>query len=58
MINKIFGQNFLNFSAGLTLGAIGSFMYQYSKFLYYTVFSIQTMIIFILINEIGRKKND
>ena len=54
-------KNLLNFGIGLLLGCIAVFMWEYSKFLYYSVFAVQTIIIYILINynipnEIGVKK--
>jgi len=49
MINK----NALNFGVGLILGCISVDMWNYSKFLYYTVFCIQIVVIYILINNEG-----
>ncbi len=43
-------RNLINFCSGLVLGVIAVYMWQYSKFIYYTVFVIQTTIIYILIN--------
>ena len=40
----------INFSLGLLLGYISSYMYNYSIFLYYTVFVPQSIILFIIIN--------
>ena len=44
-------KNTINFTVGMILGVIGSVMWQYDKFLYYTVFCLQAIIIFILINS-------
>jgi len=43
-------KDMLNYGAGLVLGCIAFPMYIYSKFLYYTVFAVQVVIIYILIN--------
>jgi len=43
-------RNILNFVTGLILGCISVPMWQYSKFLYYTIFVIQSVILYILIN--------
>jgi hypothetical protein len=43
-------RNTLNFATGLILGFISVPIWQYSEFLYYTVFLIQTVILYILIN--------
>jgi len=43
-------RNILNFVVGLILGCILFPMWYYSKFLYYTVFCVQVVILFILIN--------
>jgi hypothetical protein len=43
-------KNILNFAVGLIIGCISLPMWNYSKFLYYTVFSVQAIILFILIN--------
>jgi hypothetical protein len=43
-------RNFLNFGAGLILGCISVAIWNYSKLLYYTVFIVQAVIIYILIN--------
>ena len=43
-------RNILNFVVGLILGCISVPMWNYSKFLYYTVFCVQAVILFILIN--------
>ena len=43
-------RNILNFGVGLILGCILFPMWYYSKFLYYTVFCVQVVILFILIN--------
>jgi hypothetical protein len=42
--------NTLNFGIGLMLGCISVPMWNYSKFLYYSIFCVQTIILFILIN--------
>ena len=44
-------KNTINFAVGMILGVIGSAMWQYDKFLYYSVFCLQAIIIFILINS-------
>ena len=43
-------KNILNYSIGMILGVIGSAMWQYDKFLYYSVFCVQAVILYILIN--------
>ncbi len=43
-------KNLINYLAGMTLGVISTYMLEYSEFLYYTVFTIQAIIIYILIN--------
>lgn len=43
-------RDLLNFVLGMILGVVGVFMWNFSKFLYYTVFCIQVVIIFVLIN--------
>ena len=50
-------RNILNFGTGLILGCISVPFWNYSKFLYYTVFCIQAVILFILINSNGGKKD-
>ena len=44
-------RNILNFGTGLILGCISVPMYNHSKFLYYSVFCVQSIILFILINS-------
>lgn len=44
-------KNTINFVVGMILGVIGSAMWQYDKFLYYSVFCLQAIIIYILINS-------
>jgi len=44
-------RNILNFGTGLILGCISVPMWNYSKFLYYSVFCVQAIILFILINS-------
>ena len=51
MIKMIQIKNFINFSVGMILGVIGFAMWQYDKFLYYSVFCLQAIIIYILINS-------
>ena len=51
MIKMIQIKNFINFGVGMILGVIGSAMWQYDKFLYYSVFCLQAIIIYILINS-------
>lgn len=43
-------RNMLNFGVGMILGVIAYPMYLHSKFLYYTVFCIQVIILYIIIN--------
>ena len=43
-------RNILNFGIGLILGCISVTMWNYSKFLYYSVFCVQAVILYILIN--------
>ena len=43
-------KNILNYSIGMILGVIGFTMWKYDKFLYYSVFCVQAIIIYILIN--------
>jgi len=43
-------KNVLNFGLGLIFGVISVFMWEYSHFLYYSVFLPQTTCIFIIIN--------
>ena len=43
-------RNTINFGAGILLGSISIAMWNYSQFLYYTVWCVQTIIIYILIN--------
>lgn len=43
-------RNILNFGTGLILGCISVPMWNYSKFLYYSVFCVQAVILYILIN--------
>jgi bacteriorhodopsin len=50
--------NIINYTVGMILGVIGSAMWQYDKFLYYTVFCLQAIIIFILINFSTSDKSD
>ena len=50
-------KNILNYSIGMILGVIGSAMWQYDKFLYYSVFSIQAIILYILINNYSTSLN-
>jgi len=58
MIKMIQIKNFINFGVGMILGVIGSAMWQYDKFLYYSVFCLQAIIIFILINSSTSDKSD
>jgi len=51
-------KNIINFTVGMILGVIGSAMWQYDKFLYYSVFCLQAIIIFILINSSTSDKSD
>jgi len=44
-------KNTINFAVGMILGVIGSAMWRYDKFLFYSVFCLQAIIIFILINS-------
>ena len=55
MLNTI--QNILNFSIGMILGVIGSAMWQYDKFLYFSVFCVQIIIVYILINYTSTSLN-
>jgi len=48
----------INFSAGMILGVIGQAMFKYSVFLYYSVFCVQVVIIFILINYLLLNNKD
>lgn len=50
-------KNILNFSIGMILGVIGSAMWQYDKFLYYSVFCVQSIILYILINYSSNSLN-
>jgi len=45
-------KNTLNFVVGMMLGVIGSAMWNHSKFLYYSVFCVQAIILYILINPL------
>lgn len=50
-------KNTINFGVGILLGVIGIAMWNYSQFLYYTVWVVQTIIIYVLINhEIPRSR--
>jgi hypothetical protein len=51
-------KNCINFTVGMFLGVIGFVMWQYDKFLYYSVFCLQSIIIFILINSSTSDKSD
>jgi hypothetical protein len=51
-------KNIINFTVGMILGVIGSAMWQYDKFLYYSVFCLQSIIIYILINSSTSDKSD
>jgi len=51
-------KNSINFTVGMFLGVIGFVMWQYDKFLYYSVFCLQSIIIFILINSSTSDKSD
>ena len=43
-------KNILNFGMGIIYGVFAVFMWEYSKFLYITVFAPQLIMIYILIN--------
>ena len=46
------GRDLINFAVGILLGTIAVPFYNYNRFLYYTVFCVQIIIIYILINGI------
>ena len=43
-------KSLLNFIVGLLLGSVSIIFYEYNVFLYFTVWFVQTVIIYILIN--------
>ena len=54
--NKSNWRNVSNFAVGMILGVIVVPMWNYSRFLYYTVFCIEVIIIYIIINyRVGKK---
>ena len=50
-LEKRTNKSLLNFGIGIVLGVIGVSMWNYDKFLYYTVFCVQSIIIYVLINS-------
>lgn len=51
-------RSILNFVVGIILGVVAVFMWEYDRFLYYTVFALQVITLYIIINGLTDVKEE